>query len=74
MSVHTEWFSLDYLYVGLEVPGAFEDSDGNSNEDYCLILSNGDNLALDGSLDAIENLAQRILNLVAIRRSVNQEG
>lgn len=68
MGVHVEWANADGA-PEIIAPGEFEDAYGTKNDAYVLLLGTDSIMAIEGTIDQLERLAQRITYAVRDARA-----
>jgi hypothetical protein len=67
MSVHVEWTDATQA-PDLVGPGEFSDGCGSTVDDHAILLGSDSVVVIEGSLDALDRLAEQIKTLVTVRR------
>lgn len=67
MTVHVEWAGATSP-VEVVAPLEFEDSYGTQNDEWCLLAGSDSIMAIEGSLDQLDDWADRVKAAVARAR------
>lgn len=71
MANNIEWGEISAAEPALFPAGEFSDPFGNQNDDWA--MSFGDGIVLEGSLDAWQTFAEKLLEVIADARKIEDE-